>query len=180
MKEKFLILIYLLAVAYLSSCSNIWSMLITLVFVAVISGRETARIFKKVILSTAILNLLVSIGYILAKKQGYITFIVIFNLRVFAITCLTLLFTSKINIFKALSFSKTLSTLLTITYSQIIIFRNTFNEFRLAFKSRAITKPDVNKIHNFIASTSYFFLNKALNSSTEIAQAMKSRGFFND
>jgi cobalt/nickel transport system permease protein len=67
-----------------------------------------------------------------------------------------------------------------LTYSQIALFKNTLNEFKLAFKSRALTKPDKKDLHNFIASSSYFFLNKALNSSEEMTQAMKSRGFFND
>ena len=180
MKEKLPGLGYLITVIYLSACHSIPSMLLILSFLIAISRRETIRILKRTILSVAVPNSIVTTSYAVMGNSNWLTFATIFNLRVLTITFLTLLITSKCNLFKILSFSKTLSTLLTLTYSQIALSKNTLNEFKLAFKSRALTKPDKKDLHNFIASSSYFFLNKALNSSEEMTQAMKSRGFFND
>jgi cobalt/nickel transport system permease protein len=128
-------------------------------------------------------NSFITISYIIYayfKSINWLDYIILINLRVFSITFLTFLFINKVNIFKAVSFSKTLSYILVLSYSQILTFKKYLNDFKFALKSRSIEKPKLRDSYNFISSIFFFFLNKSLNNSKEIAQAMKSRGFFND
>lgn len=102
------------------------------------------------------------------------------NLRVFSITTILFLTINKINLFKAFSFSSSLSFLLTLSYSQIITYKKIFEDFRLALKSRSIKKITYNDKWGFVTSLIYFFLSKSISNSKEISQAMKSRGFLSD
>lgn len=43
-----------------------------------------------------------------------------------------------------------------------------------------IVSPSKRDMYNFISSVLMFFANRSVNSSKEITQAMKSRGFFID
>ena len=183
MKDKLFFVLYLLGIIALTSVHNLWFFVVFLSFLFVFSGKDIFSILKKTAFSIILFNSIVSISYIIysvLKNQEWFEYIILLNLRVFTITFMTFLFIQKINIFKALSFSKTLQFLLVLSYSQILIYKKSFNEFKLALKSRTIQKPERKDMYNFISRVSYFFLNKSINNSKEISQAMKSRGFFID
>ncbi|WP_297452703.1 hypothetical protein [Persephonella sp.] len=183
MKDKLFFVLYLLGIIALTSVHNLWFFVVFLSFLFVFSGKDIFSILKKTAFSIILFNSIVSISYIIysvLKNQEWFEYIILLNLRVFTITFMTFLFIQKINIFKALSFSKTLQFLVVLSYSQILIYKKSFNEFKLALKSRIIQKPERKDMYNFISRVSYFFLNKSINNSKEISQAMKSRGFFID
>ena len=183
MKDKLLFVLYLLSIVILTSVHDIWFFVAFLSFLFVFSGKDIFSILKKTALSIILFNSIVSISYIIysvSKNQEWLEYIILLNLRVFTITFMTFLFIQKVNIFKALSFSKTLQFLVVLSYSQILTYRKSFNEFKLALKSRTIQKLERKDMYNFISRVSYFFLNKSINNSKEISQAMKSRGFFID
>jgi len=126
-------------------------------------------------------NLGVSLGYAL---MGYIKgfnpwhYIIYINLKVFLMTYFVFWFFEKVNIVRFFAFSKDLSYLLTMTLSQIYSYKKTFEDFKMAFKSRVVNLR--NKEKDFIANTFKFFFKKAMSDSKEKALAMKARGFFDD
>jgi len=180
LKERFFLLIYLIFVAFVSSTANVTALTLASTLTVALFLLTQTEFPLKLAIPTATINSVVSISYFLSKKPDCALFITTFNLRVFTIMFLTLLFSRRVNLFRALSFSPTLSILLTVTYSQITIFRSTFINFREAFRSRLMEKPEKKDAYRFISSSTYYFLNTAFRNSEEIAQAMKSRGFFSD
>ena len=183
MKDKLFFVLYLLSIVILTSVHNLWFFVVFLSFLFVFSGKDIFSILKKTVLSIILFNSIISISYIIysvLKNQEWFEYILLLNLRVFTVTFMTFLFIQKINIFKALSFSKTLQFLVVLSYSQILTYKKSFNEFKLALKSRTIQKPERKDMYNFISRVFYFFLSKSMNNSKEISQAMKSRGFFID
>jgi len=123
----------------------------------------------------------VTVGYLfesLFLGREFIDFLLIFNLRVFDITFMTLFVSSKINLIKAVSFSPSLQFLLIATLTQIQSFVKTFEDFKLALKSRTVNTLRKKDRKNFISSMFYFFLKKSLHNSKERTLALKARGFF--
>ncbi len=183
MRDKVLFFLYIFSVIALTSIHNIYFFAVSILLFCFLAGKDIFSILKKSVLSILVFNSIVSISYILYsifKGTEWIDYVVLINLRVFSLTFLTFLFIEKVNLFKALSFSKTLTYLLVLSFSQILMFKKYFIDFKMALKSRTIEKPKQRELYNFISTVFYFFLNKSINNSKEISQAMKSRGFFND
>ena len=181
MGDKIFLLLYLVSVFILTSIHNLYFYSIFLLILMIISGKELIPVFKKSLISVIIFNFTISISYIifcLLKNEEWLWYVVLLNLRVFTLTFLTFLFVSKVNIFKAFSFSKTFQYLLTLSYSQIITYTRSFEDFRFSMKSRLIQKPERKDIYAFISRIFSYFFKKTLENSKEISQAMRSRGFF--
>ena len=145
----------------------------------IIAIDKKINIFLKVLKSILFFNLGVSIGFIIIsilKNSLSWEYLIYINSKVFLLSLFVIWFFSKINVVKFFSFSKDLSYLLTISLSQIYSYKKTFEDFRLAFKSRVISIKDKEK--KFITNTFKFFFNKALKDSKEKALALKARGFF--
>jgi len=136
---------------------------------------------KKVFFSILFFNTGVSLGYVfMAYFKGISPwhYIVYINLKVFMMTYFVFWFFSKVNVVEFFSFSKDFSYLLTMTLSQIFSYKKTFEDFRMAFKSRVVSLRDKEK--KFISNTFRFFFRKAMRDSKEKALAMRARGFFED
>ncbi|ACO04870.1 MAG TPA: hypothetical protein DEP48_05365 [Persephonella sp.] len=177
------LILYLLAVVTLSSIHDYRFFLFIIPLLILLSFKDPFRLIKKTFISVLPFNLVVSLSYAVIstlKDQFHYDYLLLINLRVFSITFLTFLFFSRFNIFKVFDFSRSLTFLLVLSYSQINTFRRYFYEFKLAFKSRMIVSPSKRDMYNFISSVLMFFANRSVNSSKEITQAMKSRGFFID
>ena len=116
----------------------------------------------------------------MAVLQGrvWLEYILLFNLRVFVLTLITLLFSHYVNIALALSFSKTLSFLLSVSLSQIYSYQKSYENFMLSLKSRLIKKMNERAKKEFITSVFGYFFTKALYDSEEKSLALKARGFF--
>ena len=180
MKHKILLFIYLILILVLTSFHNVEFLFIFLLILLILSGKDVFNLAKKSFFSILAFNSVISISYIVIsviQNKEWVDYIVLLNLRVFDLTFLTFLFASKVNLFKALDFSKTFSMILVLSYSQILLFKKTFEDFKLALKSRIITKTPKKDIYNFVSTITFYFLNKSINNSKEISQAMKSRGF---
>jgi len=183
MKDRIILAVYIIFVLLLTSIHEIELFIYFLTILFLISYRDLFKLVKKTFLSIFLFNSVVSISYILIsilQKQDWLEYITLLNIRVFSLTYLTFFVFSKINLFKALSFSKTLTYILTLSYSQILSFKRSYTDFKFALKSRTIEKPKLRTMYNHISALFYHFFNKSLKNSEDIAQAMKSRGFFND
>ncbi len=183
MAYRFALILYISVVLLFSYVHDYRFFLLATPFLFILSGKDLWRIFKKTFMSVFIFSSFVSLSYTafsLLKNQFDFEYLLLLNLRVFSITFLTFFFFSRFNIFKLFDFSKTLTFILVLSYSQINIFRKYFQDFKFAFKSRTIIKPSKNDIYNFVISVITFFGNKSVNNAKEITQAMNSRGFFID
>ncbi len=183
MKDKILFTVYIALIILLTSIHSIYIFAFAILNLILISGNKALKILKKTFTSILLFNLIISVSYIIycfSNSLPWFNYILLINLRVFSLTFLTFLFIEKVNLFKAFSFSKTVSFILILSYSQILSFKKYFDDFKLALKSRIINKPRLKDKYNFISNLFVFFLNKSINNTKEISEAMKSRGFFDD
>lgn len=183
LKDRLLLIIYLISIIIITSVQNVYFLAAIIPLFMLLSNQIFFQLLKKTIISILLFNFIVSISYIIMSVinqnewGGYISLI---NLRVFDATFLTFLFVAKVNLFRAVSFSENFSFLLLISYSQIMIYKRNYENFKLSFRSRNLILPKKKQLYNFISSTFIFFLNSSIHNSHEISLAMKSRYFNND
>ncbi len=183
MKDRVVFFFYIAFVVLLTSIHSLYFLVGFALFLFLLSFREFFILLRKTVISIFLFNSFISISYVIfsiLENKQWLDYVLLLNLRVFCLTYLTFFIISKINLFNALSFSKTLTFLLVLSYSQILNFQKNFFDFKLALKSRTIEKPTKRDIYNYISSVFFYFFNKSLKISEEISKAMKSRGFFND
>ena len=177
MKNKVLFFLLLFVVVVFTNIHSIEILLLSGVFFLFLSQKIAYKSFKAILF----FNLSVTIGYLIQSailSKPLDDFLLIFNLRVFDITFITLYGFGKINIIEAVSFSKSLKFLFVATLSQISSFRKTYDDFILSLKSRSVNPLSQKNKKEFISSMFYYFLKKSLHNSHERTLALKARGFF--
>ena len=182
-KDQLFLIGYILGIVLITSVQNIIFLAAIAVLYVLVTWQRFWRITRKVLISIALFNFIVSASYIflqIMKGKSWVDYIVLLNLRIFDATFLTFFFIQKVNLFRAVAFSRNISFLLTLAYSQINIYLRNYHDFTLAFRSRTLVRPQRRHIYNFIRSTFVFFLNKSIENSREVTLAMKSRCFGND
>ncbi len=150
---------------------------------SLIAGRSWGRLALRSIRAIAIFNSIVTVSYVaLASARGnsWLEYILLVNMRVFVLTFMTFLASRRINILRAVSFSKTLSYVIALALGQLVTYRRMLGDFRMAMASRTIHRPRMKDSYRHAASSAAFFFSKALNDAGEITDGMKSRGFFID
>jgi len=175
-KDKILGIGYLLGILLLTGIHSPVLYGFIFILLSILSGNSFLPLFKKVVITVMLFNSVVSITYVLINGVD-IEYLVLVNARGIDITFMTFLFIKNVNLFRLMEFSRTLTYLLVISYSQILLFRRYYREFSLALSSRSIRKPDISEKYNFLKTVSAFFMNKSLQNSSEISMVMKSRGF---
>jgi cobalt/nickel transport system permease protein len=177
------LLIYAAAVVAVTLVHHPGALGAGLVVAVAIAGRRVLSLARRALFAVLLFNLAVTVSYVvisLLRDELSLYFVLLINLRVFLLTFLTFLTIDRINLFNALSFSTTLSYLLTLAASQMVVYRRLYDDFRMAFKSRSPRRGKQKDLYRHGASTVSFFLQKSYRESTEITDAMTSRGFFND
>ena len=176
--QKIMFFVYLTAVLLVAISNNVWFIGILLLVALLLSGRKILKLLKQTLVVLFFVNFVISVFYIcLATVSHSFSYysLIIFNLRTFTLLFFSFLMLRKVNVFSVFSFSKSLSFLLILSYSQILAFKKTYNDFSLAYKSKTIVKPKIKELHTFIANTTVFFIRQAMTNSTEILMALKSR-----
>lgn len=128
-----------------------------------------------------VLLMIVSLPYLIwGYLKGEIPFIwfAVFNLRALAMFTLTLVFFSRVNPFRALSFSETLSMVLSLSYAQYLSFSRTFKSFSQALRSRTVQKRLGKSFSSYAGAIFKYFMDLSERRSIEVTQALKSRGFY--
>ncbi len=172
-------LFFLFAFLTLLSLKNNIYILSVIAVLLIVDFKNIYKRSKRVIVSIFLFNTSISIGYIIVSYFKHISpweYILYINLKVFMMTYFVFWFFDRVNVVKFFSFSKDFSYLLTMTLSQIFSYRKTFEDFKMAFKSRVVDIKGKEK--TFIANTFKFFFDKAFKESKERALAMRARGFF--
>jgi cobalt/nickel transport system permease protein len=154
-----------------------------LLLVLLIAGREAANLLRRAVLTVLAFNTVISLSYLgMAWWQDISPWqtLLRLNLRVLLLTCLTFLFIARTNLFQALDFSKSLTYVLGLAYSQMLTFRRAHDDFRLALASRSLTRPSLIDRYRASAAAVSWFIEKSLHAATQSSQALRSRGFFHD
>ncbi len=182
-RDRILFFLYLGAVILWTSFHDLRLFGGAALLMAGLSGRAFFRLAKRTFFALLFFNSAVSISYLLlalGRGGGSLTPLVLINSRTALLTYTTFLMIDRVNLFAALAFSKNLTYLLVLSYSQILTFRKVLEELRLSLKSRTITRPGRRDLYRFISAAVYLFLDGALHNAKEIALAMRSRGFSHD
>lgn len=183
MRQRLGFFAYLAAVVAATLIHEPLALGVGLALCLLLAGRQAWPILRRSVLTVLAFNLMISLSYAgLAWYQGRPCgdYLLLLNLRVLLITTLSFLVMTRLDLFRALAFSRTLTYLLTLAYSQTLIFQRLYHEMRQALASRSITRLSLRDLYRHGAASSSFFVEKALSNATETAQAMRSRGFFDD
>ena len=181
MPDRVKFFFYIVGLGILLSSHSIMVLSVFLLLLLLLSYQKIFKLLKKSLKSILMFNLTISLGFILIstlKEQPWLDFIMLFNLRVFALSFMTILFTQSVNLPALLSFSSTLSFLFTVSLSQITSYQKSYENFLLSLKSRLIKKMSERRKKEFIGSVFGYFFKKALYDSSEKSLALKARGFF--
>lgn len=181
LRDRILFGFYFLGLLVILSSHSFYLLGFFAIILLFLAKREWFKMLKKALKSIFFFNIAISIGFVsiaLLQQKPWIEYLLLFNLRVFDLTLTTMLFSHYVNIALALSFSKTLSFLLSISLSQIYSYQKSYENFMLALKSRLIKKMGERAKKEFITSVFGYFFTKALYDSEEKSLALKARGFF--
>ncbi len=135
---------------------------------------------KKVLRSIFFFNLAITVSYgimFFFQENISIWYLFYINLKVYVITYFVALFFSKVDMVQFFAFSKELSFLLTVTMSQIISYKKSFDDLKAAFQARVIQKLRERE-KGFVIKVFDFFFQKSMQDAKERVLAMKARGFF--
>lgn len=183
MRERLLLLAYVSAVLAATLVHDPGLLAALLATTLALAGRDMLAVLGRTLRTVLVFNLAVSAGYLvlasLQQEPPWPTLLRL-NLRVLALTALTFLFIARVNLFRALGFSRSLTWLLVLAYSQTLAFRRVFDDFRLALVSRSLGRPRLQDRYRASAAAAAWLLDKGLASARETAQALRSRGFFHD
>jgi len=173
--------VYVAFVMTLGFVHNEYIMLFSIFITMALGGKARFKIFTKALLVIALFNLSISLSYIIYSffTPVDIFALVLINLRAFAITLLTFTLVRRINLHKALEFSKVLAILYGFTYAQIILLKNMLQSYYEGLKSRGaslsmkITKKQLQPLLITLFAT-------MLHKSSEQSMGLRSRGLIDD
>lgn len=182
MKERIKLIIYIATVIIITSIHELVGYLAIFIIIALISVKNFTTLIRKAIKSVLIFNMIISLSY--AVYSAVVSevdwrYLLMINLRVLLLTYVTFYLVKVCNVFSALSFSKNLSYLIMLAYSQIINFRKVYEEMKLAFRSRLLYYNKEYLRYLSMAAVNLFLI-KSMYNAKALSEGMNSRGFFND
>ncbi|WP_284155445.1 ABC transporter permease [Sulfuricystis multivorans] len=150
-------------------------------FALLLAGKTRWRILSRSLIAILAFDLSVSLGVVLVGLwQGRIDvdWLLLANLRVLLMAYLGFWFIARCELLAALEGLPTARRLVTLTIGQIRTFERVLGDFRLAFDSRNIARPRLLDRRHHAGAQAIALLDKAMAQSTEVAQALRSRGAF--
>lgn len=182
-RDQVFLLLYLATILAASLIHSPFWLAVGLALVILLAGRDAVKLVRRAVPAILAFNLVISLSYaIMAYLQDISPWntLLRLNLRVALLTLLTFLFAARVNLFRALAFSKTLSYVLCLAYSQALTFRRAYEDFRLALESRSVKRPRLTDRYRASAAAASWLIEKSLHAATQSSQALRSRGFFDD
>ena len=179
--EQLLFIGYIALLILFTSVHSLLFLILSFLVLVLFTFRKNGYIFKKVIKVVSPSLLIISLSYLLAGfwKEIDLWYLPLINLRVFLLTYLTFVMITHINLFKVFAFSAKLTFLISLSYAQMHTFQRTFTQLQLGYLSRT-PNPTLKIWLKSLYATLFYFMNKTLHTSTEVAHGMKSRGMFDD
>jgi len=177
MRER---LFFVIIFALLLLIKQSWMLLVAIGVLWVVTWKHFTYFNLKVLKAFIFFNLGVSVGYVIVAYFKSISpweYLLYINLKVYVMTYFVFWFFERANLLAFVSFSKTLSYLMSISLSQIYSYKKSFEDFVLAYRSRVIIRMR-SREYVFVGRVFEFFFTKAMQESKERVLAMKARGFF--
>ncbi|MFG5411168.1 ABC transporter permease [Piscinibacter sakaiensis] len=147
------------------------------------AGPDRGRLLRRTLWTVLAFNLSVSAGLVLVSAwqvRPWAEALVLINLRVLLLVFLGHWFVARVNLLQALARWPTLALVATVATGQAAVFARTLRDFRLAFRSRNPVPARPADQARHAAAQVMHLLDKATAAATESAQAMRSRGCFDD
>jgi len=180
-RERAWLLAYLAGIVALGFVHDVRVVAAAVLLLVALGGRKRWLLLRRAVAALLLFNMTVTLAYFLA--QQFLGFpeaaLLLINLRALAMTLMTFTLVSNINMARALSFSRTLSLLYTLSVSQIIAFVRTYASFAEGQRSRNAGRGRSTRLHALLAQL-HFFMFKTLSQSRESALGMRSRGVMDD
>ena len=133
MKDRLLLLGYASAVIAATSIHDPVWLAAGLLVVASLAGRQAPKIGWRALWAVLLFNLVISIGYAASALFGQtvsVDYLILVNVRVYLLIFLTFTLASRIDILRALSFSRGLSYLATLVFFLIMLFKLSFDSYK--------------------------------------------------
>jgi len=182
-RDRWGLVLYAAAVLFATTVHRIDLLAVLLVAAMALSGSRSLSTAWRSLRTIAVFNAVVTVSYIavaVLAGSDWWRVVVLINLRVFVLAVLTAVLVRRVNLLKALSFSRSLVYVLSVASGQISMFRRTVTDFRLAFRSRVVGRASVRDRYRHAAAMASFLVARAVQETTEVTLAMKARGFFDD
>ncbi|MEW8509020.1 MAG: hypothetical protein AB2598_20230 [Candidatus Thiodiazotropha sp.] len=183
MHDRYLLLLYLFSVVVVTLIHQPVYLLLGVLAVFLLSGSLGWRLLRKAVVSMLLFNTAVSVGYLaiaLMRDDFRADYLLLINSRVLLLVMLGFWLSARINIANALRFSSTLSFLTTLAAGQIRLMKRLISDYRTAFESRCVNRPNWRARSRLALAQSEALLEHSHHAATEISQAMRSRGVFDD
>lgn len=181
MKDQLLLFGYIVVVIAATFVHDPCWLAAGLLAAAVLAGRQSLAIGWRALRAVLFFSLLISLGYLATALFGQpvsLDYLILVNIRVFFLIFLTFTLAAKVDILRALSFSRSLTYVTTLALSQIITFRRLFEDLRLAAESRRLRRLPLRERYLQSAAAAAHLFDRAEHDAREIALAMRARGFF--
>jgi len=179
--ERLWLFAYLAGIVALGYIHDIRVIAALLLLLVALGGRRRWLLLRRAVAALLLFNVTVTLAYFLAHR--FFGFpeaaLLLINLRALAMTLMTFTLVSRINMARALAFSRTLSLLYTLCVSQIIAFMRSYAAFSEGLRSRNAGRQHGTRLHALLAQL-YYFMYKTLSLSQENAMGMRSRGVMDD
>jgi cobalt/nickel transport system permease protein len=183
MHDSLWLLLYLVAVVGITLIQQPGYLLVGLLALLLSAGPMRWRLLRKALLSMLLFNTTVSLGYLvisLMRDEFHAGYLLLINSRVLLLVMLGFWLSARINIANALRFSPTLSFLTTLAAGQIRLMSRVIGDYRTAFESRCLKRPNWRERTRLAVAQTEAMVEQSHHAATEISQAMRSRGVFND
>lgn len=183
MKDRLLLATWLIAVVAITFVHNPLWLTGLLMLALVLAGRDSLNIIKGALLAVALVNLAVSLGYVISAGlagEPWALFVLRLNLRVILLTFLTLWLSRHLDLVRAVDFSPSLKFVVVLALGQIQAMKRLLVDYRQAFASRSPHKPTLRDRLASAGRQAGALLEKAEHQAGELNQGMRSRGFFDD
>jgi cobalt/nickel transport system permease protein len=174
-------MIYAVSVIALSTIHDLGFLAGAVVVIFILAGRDAARVARRAGTAILIFTSIVSLSYaIVSSTRGQFSgsYLLRTNLRVFAMTSLTILLGLRLDVARACSFSPALGQLATLTAAQVRTFRRLGDDLRLALRSRSVAPLGFRDLQRHAAASGSLLLEQTIERSAEVTRAMRSRGAF--
>jgi cobalt/nickel transport system permease protein len=183
MKARLALAAYLGAVVAATLVHVWWLLAAALALALALAGPQRWPLLRRTVLAVLAFNLTVSAGYAaIALWQGSFSgqYLLLVNTRVLLMVFLGFWFVSRVDVVAAVSFSPTLSFLVTVAVGQARSLGRQVRDFQLAFDSRNPLRPRPSDRLHHAAAQAQHLLDRAIHAADETALAMRSRGCFDD
>lgn len=182
-RARLWLVLYLAAVVAITFVHNPVVLGSALCLAVAAAGKARWQVLRRTLLAIIAFNLTISLGYVIItlwQENFNPHYLVLINLRVLLLVFLGFWFVRTIDILVALKGWPLASLIATLAIGQIKTFERVLHDFRLSFESRNLVRPRMIDKARCAGAQTQTLLDKSMVSAHEAAQAMRSRGAFDD